>query len=143
MCLGHIAGSYEHASAASVTLSAFEQGRIQSRQDIRIGQLSVLCLSLDATIQASSDRPNELVISNTSCRSQLNPSQRLVVSRSDGGLSLLSSDGKAEVKTWKAHDFEAWIAAWDRWSEGRTLYSGWCTILQVRYSGVNLRHRRR
>lgn len=59
------------------------------------------------------------------------------MSRSDGDLSLLSSDGIAEVRTWKAHDFEAWIVAWDRWSEERTLYSGGCPIPQVRWSGVD------
>lgn len=53
-------------------------------------------------------------------------SESIVVSRSDGYLSLLTpgDDGKLEAtEEWKAHDFEPWIAAFNYW-DSNVIYSG-------------------
>ena len=46
-------------------------------------------------------------------------SVQLVVSNSPGTISVLQCV-ESEVKnlvSWKAHDFEPWVAAWDRWNQ--------------------------
>lgn len=53
-------------------------------------------------------------------------SESLVVSRSDGNLSLLQQDGMGSMDVgdeWKSHDYEPWIAAFDYW-DTNVLYSG-------------------
>ena len=49
----------------------------------------------------------------------------IVVSRSDGQLSniALSPTGWDTLASWPAHDFEAWIAAWNYYDEN-VIYSG-------------------
>ena len=50
----------------------------------------------------------------------------LVVSMSDGSVALLSPEngaGLSVVDTWTAHEFEAWIAAWDYW-DTNVIYTG-------------------
>jgi len=69
----------------------------------------VLCLSLD---WANRRNPNEL--------------GPMVVSSSDGSISLLQPASDAalvESRSWHAHDFEPWIAAWNYW-DSNLLYSG-------------------
>ncbi|KAG9042112.1 hypothetical protein FS837_011344 [Tulasnella sp. UAMH 9824] len=52
--------------------------------------------------------------------------ESIVTSTSDGCISVVGpEDGEMTVtETWKAHDFEPWIAAWDYWSERQIIYSG-------------------
>ena len=47
------------------------------------------------------------------------------MSSSDGFLSILKprDDAFAVEKAWNAHDYEAWIAAWDYW-DVNVVYSG-------------------
>lgn len=50
----------------------------------------------------------------------------VITSLSSGDLALakIGEDGLLEEgRTWKAHDYEPWVAAWDCWSEG-VAYSG-------------------
>jgi hypothetical protein len=49
----------------------------------------------------------------------------LVVSQSDGSLSLLRSrDGiMTVVENWHAHDYEPWISAWNYW-DTNVIFSG-------------------
>lgn len=56
----------------------------------------------------------QLAISNLHC---LRSAGKLVVSTSDGKVSVLSGETEMQVEqTWHAHDFEPWIAAWDYWN---------------------------
>lgn len=66
-----------------------------------------LCLSLDWSnrIQPTNQNPS------------------LIVSQSDGSLAYLPSTDD-EPETWHAHDYEAWIAAFDPHSQGRIVWSG-------------------
>ena len=50
----------------------------------------------------------------------------LIVSQSDGSLSLLSphdDTGLQITDSWHAHDFEPWIATWNYW-DTNIIYSG-------------------
>lgn len=51
----------------------------------------------------------------------------MVVSQSDGRLAYYSLDSGGPsltiLQSWKAHDFEAWVAAFDYWSP-QSVYSG-------------------
>jgi diphthamide biosynthesis protein 7 len=51
----------------------------------------------------------------------------IVVSQSDGSIVVLSIDnqfGIRETSKWIAHDFEAWIAAFNYW-DTNLVYTGW------------------
>lgn len=52
-------------------------------------------------------------------------SPKIVVSHSDGGISLndVSEGGITTMETWKGHDFEAWIAAFDHF-DPNTVFTG-------------------
>jgi hypothetical protein len=51
-------------------------------------------------------------------------STSIVVSISNGNVSLLGGETEMEVtETWKAHDYEPWIAAFDCW-EPNTVWTG-------------------
>lgn len=39
------------------------------------------------------------------------------------------------LETWKAHDFEAWIAAFDCWSDGNLIWSGECVLCSFCFVG--------
>ena len=73
-----------------------------------------LCLSLDW-----SDRgPNEMATD-----------AKLILSQSNGTLCMVpslnsESSLKDEMQVWRAHDYEAWIAAWDCWSNGNVVWRG-------------------
>ncbi|KAJ1311565.1 hypothetical protein OPQ81_010049 [Rhizoctonia solani] len=77
-------------------------------QPIQVAEPSVLCLSIDWN--------NRLVPQEVGA---------LIVSRSDGDVSVLRSQGgQFEVDmTWHAHDYEPWVAAWNYWSP-TVAYSG-------------------
>ena len=49
----------------------------------------------------------------------------IVVSDSKGSICTCKYDGHSFIKdqSWKAHDFEAWIAAWDYW-DSNIVYTG-------------------
>lgn len=56
------------------------------------------------------------------------PEPMVAMSQSDGMLSLFqlsdeSQDGFTKVRSWKAHEFETWIAAFDNWNPN-LVYSG-------------------
>lgn len=81
----------------------------------RMNSEKALCLSLDWTNPAG----------NTSTPLDA----RLIVSQSNGTLAMvptLNHDILDEeiIDTWSAHDYEAWIAAWDCWSNGNVVWSG-------------------
>ncbi|KAG8930255.1 hypothetical protein FRC03_008769 [Tulasnella sp. 419] len=78
-------------------------------QTAQVAESTVLCLSLD-----------------WSGRQIRGSSESLVVSLSSGHISVLSHLNSGELDTictWKAHDYEPWIAAWDYWSPN-IAYSG-------------------
>ena len=49
----------------------------------------------------------------------------IVVSDSKGSICTCKYDGHSFIKdhSWKGHDFEAWIAAWDYW-DSNIVYTG-------------------
>lgn len=52
---------------------------------------------------------------------------KLILSQSNGTLAMVPSmhtPTPAGQETWHAHDYEAWIAAWDCWSGGTVAWSG-------------------
>lgn len=101
------------------------QDSIQCRSD------DVLCLSLDW----SDRRQNKLVIvPPVSNNILINYSGRIIVSSSDGYLSMItSSDGKFVTDiSWHAHDYEAWISACDTW-DANVVYSGEMQDLIVQF----------
>ena len=55
---------------------------------------------------------------------------KIISSDSKGQLHLLKVDeagpGPRAVATWQAHDFEAWVAAFNYW-QTEVVYSGWCS----------------
>lgn len=82
----------------------------------KMNEETALCLSLDW-----SDRTSPTPASDTS----------LVVSQSNGKLATVPSlecgsagNRPSGLETWIAHDYEAWIAAWDCYSQGSILWSG-------------------
>ncbi|KAG8962755.1 hypothetical protein FRC05_005121 [Tulasnella sp. 425] len=85
---------------------------LEEVQNVSVVPSDVLCLSLDwsGRKESSSNDSNESIVTSTS----------------DGCLSVIApEDGEMRVtETWKAHDFEPWIAAWDYWSGGQIVYSG-------------------
>jgi diphthamide biosynthesis protein 7 len=58
-------------------------------------------------------------------------SPQLLVSQSDGTIALLSGELKLEHE-WKAHDYEAWIAAFNYWNPS-ICYTG--NVLFDQYKG--------
>lgn len=97
------------------------KGRLCDCVHIQINSNNSLCLSLDW-----SDR-NQPTSSPTNTKA--------IISQSDGTLANIfdleaasSSQGTgvtAGIETWKAHDYEAWIAAFDSWSpNGQIIWSG-------------------
>ncbi|KAG8987658.1 hypothetical protein FRB90_003223 [Tulasnella sp. 427] len=85
--------------------------RLSEIQCVTVVQPDVLCLSLDWSGRRAAASAAE---------------DSIVTSTSDGCISVLSpDDGEMQVtETWKAHDFEPWIAAWDYWSGGQVIYTG-------------------
>ncbi|KAI0639409.1 WD-40 repeat-containing protein [Trametes polyzona] len=87
-----------------------DENRLQLVQKISCASSETLCLSLDWS-------------------NRRNPADglgNLIVSLSDGSLSLLqpeSSAGLTVTDSWHAHDYEPWIAAWDYWNTN-VVYSG-------------------
>ncbi|KDQ07691.1 hypothetical protein BOTBODRAFT_192246 [Botryobasidium botryosum FD-172 SS1] len=111
-------GKYEEGSILAI---ADAEGRItlhrlnNDQRKIRLEQVfqcappDVLCLSLDWSNRRWGDAH----------------SASLIVSRSDGELSLLrcANGDMREVMSWHAHEFEPWIAAWNYW-DANIVYSG-------------------
>ena len=66
---------------------------------------------------------------------------KTIVSQSDGSLAMIPSlhtkqpDG---LQTWAAHDYEAWIAAWDASSDGTIAWSGTLAIFKTHLGGDDL-----
>ncbi|KAI5124689.1 hypothetical protein M0805_004297 [Coniferiporia weirii] len=100
-----IADSEGHLSIQRLT----SQKSLQEIQNIQCRPSDTLCLSLDW-----SNRRNSSNLGSIS------------VSSSDGFLSVWKPDSSGtfcEALSWLAHDFEAWITAWDYWNTN-TVYSG-------------------
>ncbi|KAG8998509.1 hypothetical protein FRB94_006854 [Tulasnella sp. JGI-2019a] len=97
----------------SVTLYrwSLEKRELQEVQKIRVRDPTNLCLSLDW-----SDRRH---VSSGAGNS-------IVVSSSDGTISILAKSDTGEMDvalSWKAHEFEPWVATWDYWARD-VVYSG-------------------
>ncbi|TCD71525.1 hypothetical protein EIP91_008906 [Steccherinum ochraceum] len=90
-------------SEGGVTLFEYQgpEERLVQRQSIKCAEPEVLCLSIDWSNR----------------RTATSGLGSLVVSMSDGNISVLKSNGsELEVsQTWHAHDYEPWIAAWNYW----------------------------
>nr|GAT44193.1 predicted protein [Mycena chlorophos] len=99
-------------SEGHVSLHQWQESRLQSHSSLSCASSDILCLSLD-----------------WSNRRHTSADASLVVSLSNGSLCLLRMDdqgcasGLRAIKTWAAHDFEPWIAAWDYW-DASIIYSG-------------------
>ncbi|KAG9078487.1 hypothetical protein FS749_009485 [Ceratobasidium sp. UAMH 11750] len=85
-----------------------QEKKLLASQVIQAADPHTLCLSIDWNNRVSSQGGH-----------------RLIVSKSDGGLSVLKpSESRMEVdRIWHAHDFEPWIAAWNYWTP-QVAYSG-------------------
>ncbi|KAG8713329.1 hypothetical protein FRC08_013392 [Ceratobasidium sp. 394] len=85
-----------------------QEKKLSASQVIQVGDPHTLCLSIDWNNRVS-----------------YQGGHRLIVSKSDGGLSVLKpSESRMEVElVWHAHDFEPWIAAWNYWTP-QVAYSG-------------------
>ena len=96
--------------------------RLKAQDSIQCRSEDVLCLSLDWPDR----RQNRLVIVlSISNNILINYSERIIVSSSDGYLSMITSiDGTFVTDmSWLAHDYEAWTSAWDTW-DANVVYSG-------------------
>ncbi|KAF8078616.1 hypothetical protein FPV67DRAFT_66274 [Lyophyllum atratum] len=99
-------------SEGSVTLHAWqpEEKALKEVESIRCASADTLCLSLDW----SNRRAGGTHLGS------------LVVSLSNGSLCLLSPSESSSVsltRSWHAHDYEPWIAAWNYW-DTNIIYSG-------------------
>lgn len=77
----------------------------------RMNDEKALCLSLDWSDRTKTGASDASVI----------------VSQSNGTLATVPSLHRAEphgIETWHAHDYEAWIAAWDCWGDANVAWSG-------------------
>ena len=92
-----------------------DPGKPQLCHSIHNEKENVLCLSLDISTE---------------------PAPRVVCSQSDGSIALFQSSdqGLSAIQEWKAHDYEAWIAAFDAYQPNvvytggdDTLFKGWDT----------------
>ncbi len=91
---------------------------ITASADGKLGRVSTTLSSLDNT---------DLCLSlDWSERCSSGSDRQLVTSSSKGYLSVLQlSETELKLITkWKAHEFEAWIVAYDYWQSGRIIYSG-------------------
>ncbi|PWN37658.1 WD40 repeat-like protein [Meira miltonrushii] len=98
------------------------KGRLCDPAHIQVNSNNSLCLSLDW-----SDR-NQPASSPSDTKA--------IISQSDGTLAHIydleaasssssRGEGSTGIETWKAHDYEAWIAAFDSWSpNGQIVWSG-------------------
>ncbi|KAI0825128.1 WD40 repeat-like protein [Trametes gibbosa] len=99
-------------SEGHITLHALhnDEDRLQLVQTIPCASTETLCLSLDWS----------------SRRDPTDGLGNLIVSLSDGSLSLLQPEGTSGLtvtNSWHAHDYEPWISAWDYW-DTNVVYSG-------------------
>ncbi|KAH9849755.1 WD40-repeat-containing domain protein [Lenzites betulinus] len=88
-----------------------DESRLRLVQTISCASTETLCLSLDWSNRRS---PASSALGN------------LIVSLSDGSLSLLQPEGTSGLTvtdSWHAHDYEPWIAAWNYW-DTNVVYSG-------------------
>ncbi|KAH8120332.1 WD-40 repeat-containing protein [Phellopilus nigrolimitatus] len=100
-----IADSEGHVSLKRLT----SEKLLQEVQDVQCRPTDTLCLSLDWSDKLNSNEVGSIAVS---C--------------SDGSLSVLKPDSDGdfiESASWHAHDFEAWITAWNYW-DTNTIYSG-------------------
>ncbi|KAI0756984.1 WD-40 repeat-containing protein [Daedaleopsis nitida] len=97
-------------SEGHITLHELSDNKLRQIQSISCASSDTLCLSLDwSNRRIPTDGLGDLV-----------------VSLSNGSLALLRPDDHgrlAVLKTWHAHDYEPWIAAWDHWNTN-VIYSG-------------------
>ncbi|KAL0071975.1 hypothetical protein AAF712_000898 [Marasmius tenuissimus] len=101
-------------SEGNITLHEWDQDEPHVRKvsSIQVAPSSdILCLSLDwSNRRSSASEPG-----------------RIVVSLSNGELSVLdpehTSNESTAPRSWHAHDYEPWIAAWDYW-DPNVVYSG-------------------
>ncbi|KAJ3216066.1 Diphthine methyltransferase [Dinochytrium kinnereticum] len=97
-------------SLGNISIYTLKDETLQQSFNYSNGLEKVLCLSLDWSPRLRKDRS----------------SAKLAVSQSDGTINVLglsNERGLASTSTWKAHDFEAWIAAFDAYDEN-VIYSG-------------------
>lgn len=108
-----IADATGHLNLMKLTKEDF-QFRLHHWKKWQLNEEDALCLSLDW-----SDRgPNETATD-----------AKLIASQSNGTLCMVPSLNvdsplKEGMDVWKAHDYEAWICAWDCWSDGDIAWSG-------------------
>jgi diphthamide biosynthesis protein 7 len=109
---------------SQVSLYSLQNSTLEHIKSISINSTKALCLSLDWSdrIGGYTGGYKEDAEANT-----MNEAQA-IISQSDGTLATLShslsSSSQPVVETWGAHDFEAWIAAYDCWSNGNVVWSG-------------------
>ncbi|KAI8853716.1 WD40-repeat-containing domain protein, partial [Chytridium lagenaria] len=95
----------------SVSIHSLKNEALEQTASFSNGLEKVLCLSLDWSSRFSKPRT----------------SWRLAVSQSDGtieALELNNERGLFSASNWKAHDFEAWIAAFDAYDDNVILSGG-------------------
>lgn len=121
-------------ATSELSLYHLDLGQKVLKEDfsVQLNDSGALCLSLDW-----SDRTAGIPACNTSGSNQPTIVPAAIVSQSDGTLThipdieALRTDVEANgfcqlagQSTWKAHDYEAWIAAFDCWSGGSVVWSG-------------------
>ncbi|XP_073828088.1 diphthine methyltransferase [Musca autumnalis] len=93
---------------------------------IEIFQLENCKLKLIESVALKSDDDNNLALSLDWNQSNESSLQQILASDSKGNISLLSRSNERNMeilKSWHAHNFEAWICAFDKWDKNR-IYSG-------------------
>ncbi|PWN89581.1 WD40 repeat-like protein [Acaromyces ingoldii] len=112
-------GSRLSAALATSDLAFFHlnKGSLSPADTLKMNDVGALCLSLDW-----SDRRG------LGAEGGSGPTKG-IVSQSDGSLAYIPDlevalSSKGNIESWAAHDYEAWIAAWDCWSDGNICWSG-------------------
>ncbi|XP_011295791.2 diphthine methyltransferase isoform X6 [Musca domestica] len=102
---------------------------------VELFQLEDPELKLIDSIHLKSDDDNILALSlDWKQGSGENNENQILVSDSKGNISLLNRTNERNMeilKTWHAHNFEAWICAFDRWDQNRVYTGGDDTFLNV------------
>lgn len=107
---------------SQVSLYAFKENKLTLLRSIQANSTKALCLSLDWSNRIGGHQGGY----DLSSRGKSYDSQ-VIVSQSDGTLAHLSNICESTtpvITTWKAHDYEAWTAAYDCWSAGNVVWSG-------------------
>lgn len=97
----------------SLLITATSLGKIQF-YDLRENSLAI------SSEVALSDSGDENLALSIDIDEKL---ERIAASDSQGRISLIDVNSKGVLSQWKAHDFEAWTCAFDRWNHN-IIYSG-------------------